>query len=163
MSASYVVDLSTTVLAEPSVPGSAPAFPCSGALVGNPVDLANANTYCNMYVAGGVSQSGQLRVLVQTSPTTTSGSFTDPTSGLQVMPTVFSSGGVYWINSGGGGLYSGFLEFAAFQRPHRYARTLVMSGDFWTASLQAGFVSQLRTVGSGGGSSQAPGSGVVSV
>ncbi len=163
MSANLVVDLANTVVAEPSIPGSAPAFPCSGAIVGAPVDLMNANTYCNLYVAGGLSQSGVLRVLVQTSPSTTSGAFTDPTSGLQVMPSNFSSGGVFVINSGGAGLISGFMDFSAFQRNFRYARCIALSGDFWTAALQAGFISQLRTVGSGGGSSMLPSSGAVRV
>ena len=47
--------------------------------------------------------------------------------------------------------------------PGQYVRAIAMSGDFWQSTLSVGFVSQLRTVGSGGGFTYSPGSGSVSV
>lgn len=162
MSANLIVDLGNSAQLTPSIV-NVNAFPCSGAIIGNTVDLLQADTYCNLIIAGGLSQSGQLRIQVQTSDATTSGSFTDPTSGLTQLPTSFSSGGVYFINSGSSALQSGFYRSPAFQRPHRYARAIAMSGDFWQSTLTAGFVSQLRTTGSGGGFVYSPSSGTVSV
>lgn len=164
MSASYVVDLGNTTVSAPSIV-NVNAFPCSGAVVGNPVDLLLANTMTNLSVVGGLSQSGALRVRVQTSDATTSGTFTDPTSGLAQLPTSFSSGGILFINSGGAGLRSGFQTFAGFQRPHRYARAIALSGDFWQAPLSVGFIGQAKTTfpGSGGGFTYSPGSGTVDV
>lgn len=140
------------------------------------VDLIHANTFCNLNVVGqAAGTSGQLRVAVQTADVTTSGSFTDPTSGLNQIPPPFQSGGLLIINSGGimNGIYSsgtsgyfvqsGFSAFAAFQRPHRYARAVVLSGDFYWGPLAISFVSQYRTTGSGGGFTLSPGSGSVSV
>lgn len=161
MSANLIVDLGHTADMRPSIV-NALIFPASGAVIGNPVDLKDANTVCNLFVAGDLAQSGRLRVAVQTSESTASGSFTDPTSGLAQMPGEFSSGGVYWINSGAG-LYSGFFDATFFQRPNRYARVNVLSGDFWTGELTAGFISQKRTTGSGAGYSYQPGSGTVNV
>lgn len=176
MSASLLVDLGNTVQMFNSInaatAGSGIAYATSGALVGQPMDGLACNTFCNLVVAGtAVFGSGQLRVRIQTSDTDTSGSYTDPTSGLAQMPTPFSSGGVLIINSGalGGGVLgaftsgqavqSGFVTAAGFQRPHRYARAIVMSGDFYAGPLMVGFMSQLKVTGSGGGSTQSPGSG----
>jgi hypothetical protein len=168
VSANLLVDLNNTCQMSPSIvaPPALSGFlaaPQSGVQVGLTVDLLNANTFCNVYACGGVSESGLSRLQVQTSDATTSGSFTDPTSGLPVMPTSFSSGGVLWLNSGGGALSSGFFFAAAFQRPHRYARLVQMSGDWMTGALAAGFISALKTTGSGGGFTYSPGSGSVRV
>lgn len=147
----------------------------SGVLVGGIVDMRDSNTYCNLIVAGRGFGSGPLTVGVQTSQDTTSGNFTDPTSGLPQFPDPFVSGGFVIIGSGPGALpgifgsgysgsliLSGFVEFAAFQRPHRYARVIIGSG-FFDGIVVAGFVSQSRTTGSGFGFTLAPSSGTVSV
>ena len=190
MSANLVVDLGGTTQSIQSFPSTAQAADggmaitsggnissLSGVLVGDVIDLNNADTFCNVYVGGRSLGSGPLLVGVQTSDSTASGTFTDPTSGLSQLPTSFASGGFLIIasgpatdatlgifSSGVSGAYalSGFLAFAAFQRPHRYARLFVGSG-FYDGPLQAGFVSQFRTTGSGGGTTQSPGSGTISV
>lgn len=165
MSANLVVDIGNTCQATLSIvaaSGGGP-FSASGAAIGGAVDLINANTFCNLAIAAGLTQSGQLRVGVQTSDTNVSGSFTDPTSGLAQLPTSFQSGGLIWLNSGGANLQSGQLVFAGFQRPGRYARAVVLSGDFFNGPLEVGFVSQLKVTGSGGGYSYSPLSGSVNV
>lgn len=139
------------------------ATPASGVIVGQNVDLLHANNFCNLTVMGGPSLSGQFRVLVQNSDSTASGTFTDPTSGLAVMPTRFLSGGVLVCNSGNAEMRSGGLVFAGFVRTGRYARTIIMSGDQFNAPVMTAFTSQLKTPGSGGGFSYSPTSGVVSV
>ena len=182
MSANLIVDLSSTTQSVPSLPGAVVLSPSgmlaglSGQLVGVIVDMLHADTFTNVYIAGRSYTSGPLLVGVQTSPNTTSGNFTDPTSGLAQLPTWFSSGG--WLqlcrsgtapgtkNNGEGvsGQFalSGFVEFAAFQRPHRYAR-LVFGSGFYDGRIEAGFVGQYHNTGSGAGFSLAPGSGSVSV
>lgn len=168
MSASLVVDLAASAVLQPSISadpllsGGSP-FAASGGLVGGIVDLNNANTYCNLYVTAGQCYSGNCRIAVQTSDSTTSGTFTDPTSGLAALPTTFQSGGLLWLNSGGGSQLSGMFECAAFQRPHRYARAVLLSGGFFAGTLSVGFISQRRSVGSGGGFTYLPGSGTVNV
>ena len=164
MSASLVVDLGSTAPPQASIVpangvGSSPA---SGAIIGIPVDFQHNNVLCNLIVAAGVSQSGTFRVAVQTSPDTTSGNFTDPTSGLSQLPTKFLSGGILLCNSGSA-FVSGYGDAAGFQRPHRYVRAVVLAGDQHNAPVWAGFLSQQRTTGSGGGFSLLPGSGSVSV
>ena len=152
------------------------AMLASGGIVGQSVDMLHSDTFCNLMVAGQlINTSGQLRIAVQTSDTDVSGNYTDPTSGLAQFPTYFQSGGILWLNSGGQGsgvlnvgasgyaLQSGFIQFAAFQRPQRFARAVALSGDFYVGPLSVGFVSQLKTTSSGGGFSYSPGSGVVSV
>lgn len=175
MGAGLVVDLGATVDVRQSIAvGSGANF-----VVGEIVDLRNADTFCNIYVAGQFG-SGQIEVRVQTSPSTASGSFQDPTSGLVGtggLPTSFVSGGVFFANSG---LFasgnsspcapvnnapifcSGGMMFAAFQRDYGYARLILNSGVFPNA-ITAGFISQKRTVGSGAGFSFAPSSGTVNV
>jgi hypothetical protein len=156
--------------------GSGLIYAASGAVIGEIVDLKNANAFCNLFAAGRpVFTSGQLRLQIQTADATTSGSFTDPTSGLTNFPGHFASGGLLWLNSGqagsgllGGGvsgqnMQSGFFVFQGFQRVGRYARVNVISGDFYAGTLTAGFVSQLKTTGSGHGFAYSPGSGSVSV
>ena len=163
MSASHLVDLGPTCDLLPSV-NPANLFPASGATIGNAVDLLHAHGFTNLLVYGALSQSGRLRVAVQTSDTTTSGDFTDPTSGRAAadLPFGMASGGIVWVNSGAG-LLSGFIQAVGFLRPHRYARANVLSGDFWQAIGGAGFVCQKHVVGSGGGFTFAPGSGSLSV
>lgn len=193
LSANLVVDIGGTCATQPSIvssPVASGACVCvnSGAVVGQSVDLINADTFCNVVIQG-QSASGQLRVQLQTSDTDVSGNYTDPTSGLARFPRDVASGGIVWINSGGtlGGLLggsiqtgansgaplsglaeaSGFVVAVAFQRPQngRYARAIALSETTvqFGGSLQVGFVSQNKTTGSGGGFTLSPGSGAVSV
>ena len=147
----------------------------SGIMVGAIVDLVNANTACQLIAMGNGFGSGPLILAVQCSDNTTSGSFTDPTSGLAQLPGAFSSGGQLIIGSGPGafvglfnsgvsgqGILSGWMGASLFQRPQRYARVLVASG-FYDGTLVAGFLSNLRTTGSGGGFSASPLSGNTAV
>jgi len=191
MSANLVVDLGqTTIQAASIVAGggglgvmsgqigitSGLVNVCSGGIVGQGVNLGQSDTYCNLVVAGQlINGSGQLRIAVQTSDTDTSGNYTDPTSGLPTFPTSFSSGGILFLNSGGLGsgvlgggtsgqaAQSGFFTCAAFQRVGTFARAVALSGDFYVGPLSVGFISNLRTTGSGGGQTQSPGSGGVNV
>lgn len=180
MSASLLVDLYNTTSQDVSIVGTpvqsgAIVTPCSGAVVGAGVDMIDANTYCNLFVTG-YTASGQLRVQVQTAASDVSGNYTDPTSGLAAFPGAFVSGGILWINSGGtgGGIFqawasgqqavaSGFFAAQGFQRPARFARAVLLSGDFATGPITVGFISQLKTTGSGGGASMSPSSGAVQV
>lgn len=180
MSANLVVDLGNTTHLEVSIASAigVGGTPASGQIVGEIVDLNDANTFCNAYVAGGPT-SGIFSMAVQTSDSLTSGSFTDPTSGLAQLPTSFLSGGVFVVNSGignsgrGGGTVppvsgapafcSGGLQAAGFQRPHRYARLMALSGGSFDATVVAGFITQSRTTGSGGGFTLSPSSGLVEV
>jgi len=163
-------------LALGAVAGSGIAYAASGGIIGQSVDMLHSDTYCNLLVAGcPIATSGQLRIQVQCSDSDVSGTYTDPTSGLPQFPTWFQSGGIVILNSGGllGGtkgaqtsgasIQSGFAEYAAFQRPTRFARANMVSGDFYAGTLAVSFVSQLKTTGSGGGYSLSPTSGVVSV
>lgn len=185
MSANLVVDLRQTTSYWTSIQQSVRVASGvgTGAVVGSIVDLLTANTLCNVFAAGANFNSGIMQILVQTSDTTTSGNFADPTSGIPVtaLPPGIHSGGVFLLNSGlwqsGGALgakvsgvsrfASGGMDFAAFLRPHRYARLVLLSGaagglafHSGDASLTAGFVSQLKITGSGGGSTLSPASGV---
>lgn len=164
MSASLLVDLRNTCDYRPSVSvGSG-----SNLIVGEIVDLMYANTYTNVFVAGGPA-SGPIELRIQTSDTTTSGSFTDPTSGFSANTFPVSesivSGGILWANSGlwASGISSlsapvnnaplfcsGGVQFGAFLRPHRYARLLWNSGAFPNYAT-AGFLGNKKTTGSGGG------------
>src|ERR1700735_4819885 len=107
MSASYLVDLYDTTqqgvsIADPPFLSGGSFFAGSGTVVGQSIFMGNSDSYCNVFAIGN-TQSGQLRIQVQTSYTDVSGNYTDPTSGLAVLPTVFQSGGILWINSGGTG------------------------------------------------------------
>lgn len=147
----------------------------SGGIIGQSVDMLHSDTFCNMLITGVGGSSGQLRIAVQTSDSDTSGTYTDPTSGLAQLPTVFQSGGIVWLNSGGtgNGLYgafvsgqaisSGFCASAAFQRPGRFVRANLVSGDFFAGPLEVNFLSQFKTTGSGGGFTYQPTSGTVNV
>jgi len=172
MSANLVVDLGNTTDYRLSVQRHSG----SNLLVGEIVDLLHADTFTQVYVGGNFG-SGPIGVRIQTSDGTASGTFTDPTSGLDQFPTVIASGGIFWANSGlwQSGNYSlsapvnnaplfcsGGIQFAAFQRPHRYARLVYISGDF-PQPIQAGFVANKRTTGSGGGFTLSPTSGTVNV
>ena len=179
MSANLLVDLGNTCQMAVSLTGttilSGSLFaPCSGALIGQSIFLGNADTYCNLFAAG-LSPSGQLRLQVQCADSDVSGSYTDPTSGLAQLPGTFASGGILFINSGGAGggvlgafvsgqaIASGFATAQGFQRTGTFARVNALSGDFFAGGLAAGFISQLRTTGSGGGFSYSPTSGTVNV
>ena len=174
MSANLIVDLNGTAqLGASLISGngvSGQVCGLSGVYVGQSIDMLNSDTYCNVFIAGNPAlSSGNLIVGVQTADADVSGQYTDPTSGLAQLPTVFQSGGVIWINSGStGGLYqsggtsgayfnSGFVVAAAFQRIGRYARMVFNSG-FYIGTLQAGFIAQNKTTGSGGGTSMSPAS-----
>lgn len=174
MSASYFVDLfQTTQYRTSLMVGSGSNF-----TVGEIIDLLNANTYTNVFVTGGVAGgSGAIEIRVQTSDSTTSGSFTDPTSGLAAFGVNMVSGGIIWANSGlwnsgavspcapvnnapmfcSGGVFGG-----AFQRPGRYARLVLNSGAY-PGAITAGFFSQSKITGSGPGFSYSPTSGTVNV
>lgn len=181
MSASLLVDLQNTCqqgvsIAAPSFPTSGGAIALSGGIIGQVVDMINANTFCNLQLVGQASfPSGELRVAIQDSDSTASGTFTDPTSGLAQIPPPFVSGGILYLNSGGVGggtfgaltsgqaLASGFAVAAGFQRQHRYVRAVFFGSGAYCGPLQATFISNLKTTGSGGGFSYSPGSGVVNV
>lgn len=170
MSANTVVDIAQTCDYQASVSlGSG-----SNLVVGGIVDLMQANTFCNVYCAGG-GGSGAIQLYIQTSDSTTSGSFVDPTSGLTAgqFPVNVASGGTFWVNSGlwNSGNYSmsspvnnaplfcsGGIMFGAFQRPQQYARLINVSGVF-PAAFSAGFVSAKKATGSGAGFSWQPQSG----
>ncbi len=178
MSANLVLDVNGTCTSIPSiteaqVSGNITSF--SGAIIGGSVDLINANGYCNLNV-NGFTLSGQMRVQVQVADTDTSGSYGDPTSGLQTIQGPFQSGGIVFVNSGGqvGGIWgpqisgqfstSGFAAYAAFQRTQRYARAIILSGDSFNGLLgTVSFLSANKTTGSGAGFSYQPGSGVINV
>lgn len=152
--------------------------------VGRIVDLLGAHINTNLFVAGTV-QSGPLQLYVQTSDSTTSGSFTDPTSGLPTgafpVQGRIVSGGIFYANSGlyasgysspdfnlgtgGGPLTSGGFALASFQRPHRYARVVLQSGNAVGAAsiIAAGFIGQKVQGVSGGGYTLSPGSGTINV
>lgn len=193
-SANYVIDVGGTCQLNSTLPpnigtigsgGFVDSFR-SGIMIGQPVDLLNANAACNVIALGTMVTSGPLTLQVQTTDSTSggqgagatlSGNFTDPTSGLAVFPSFFLSGGILNIGQSGNttiGVFnsgilsgresplSGFAVAAFFQRVGRYARVNVLSG-FYAGPLQVGILSQLKTTGSGGGQSQQPGSGTVSV
>lgn len=179
--AGLVVDLAQTCDYFPSLT----SISGQSTAVGGIVDLLHANTNCQVYVATTHGTSGPLPILIQTSPTTASGDFTDPTSGLHAgafpVGGKVASGGVFWANSGlfasgnsspgqnridNAPLFaSGGIDFASFQRPHRYARLVCTSGNatIGAAIFTAGFLSQKKITGSGGGFTLAPGSGSVNV
>lgn len=174
MSASYLVDLYNTCQMGLSLPlvGSGTLFAASGVIIGQSVDLLNANSFCNLAAFGLATASGDLRLQVQVSDFDTSGSFTDPTSGLAQLPTIFASGGIVAIASGstsvlgqaisGQFMLSGWAIGAGFQRTQRYARINLVSGTY-VGAFTGAFISQFKSPGSGGGFSFLPGSGTVNV
>lgn len=66
---------------------------------------------------------------------------------------VFTSG---VFGAATGTIQGGGIAFAAFQRPYQYARINLISGATIPPYVQAGFISQSLTTGSGGGVSQQP-------
>jgi hypothetical protein len=162
MSATTIVDLGNSVTFFPSVSPDAgvASTPASGVIIGGVMDMLHVNNLTNVIVGFGPSTSGQFKVQVQTSDATTSGSFTDPTSGLAVMPTNMLSGGIYVVNSGNSARSGGF-DSVGFLRPHRYARVNVMSGDLFNAPVTVGALAGRKRTGSGDGYSFSPGSGTV--
>lgn len=176
MGAGLVIDLNGQVDRFPSICNVSGG---AAVVVGQIVDLANADTYCNVYLAAGGGISGVIPLTVQTSDSTTSGSFTVPQSGLAAAPQSitgegFTLSGVWWGNSGlyasgnispfnsvvdnAPALCSGGIQFASFQRNARYARLVAFSGNDYSI-YNAGFISQKRTAGSGYGYTWNPQSG----
>lgn len=190
MAADLLVDLFSHSLAYPSLPSPSQGADAglaitsggcvsslSGVQIGDSIDLNDVNHFTNVYVEGRSFGSGPLLIGVQDSPDSTSGNFTDPTSGLAQFPTWFRSGGWLIIGSGpatatnlgiaGSGLsgqiiQSGFMTFGAFQRKGRWAR-LVLGSGFYDGTLRAGFIAQRRVIGSGTGYSVSPSSGILNV
>lgn len=133
MSANLVVDLGNTCVFPPSIASVAGVgnVPASGAIVGNIVDLKDANTYTNVWCAG-QPNSGILVLKVESADTGSgllqsgggfpiSGAFVDPTSGMVDFPGIVKSGGLIYINSGfvaipGGGGLSGAMNVNTFQQ-----------------------------------------------
>lgn len=169
MSANLVVDLGGTC--QMAVSAAAQFGGASGVVIGEIIDMLDANTATQVIVAAGAG-SGLISVQVQTSDTLTSGSFTDPTSGLFAadLPGKLSSGGILHCNSGlavsgrnpFGGPLSGFspmcsggMDATYFLRPHRYARVNIISGGL-NPSVTVSLLGNLKTVGSGGGFTQSP-------
>jgi hypothetical protein len=162
MSATTVVDLGNSVNFYPCVSPAAGvgSTPASGVIIGMVADMLHANNLTSVITAAGPSSSGQWRVQVQTSDSTASGTFTDPTSGLEVMPTGFVSGGIFIINSGNVQASGGFAA-AGFLRPHRYARANVLGSNEHNAPVTVGLLGARKRTGSGDGYSYSPSSGVV--
>lgn len=159
MSANLIVDVANTALFGVSLSqATGVASPASGVQIGMPIDMEHANTNTQIWATLGANASGPCQVAVQTANVTTSGSFTDPTSGLAQMPDGLLSGGLLWVGSGGNPL-SGTMTWGSFQRPHKYARLVCLSGSQTNAILTAGLLGQLRTTTSGGWYSYSPGSG----
>jgi hypothetical protein len=159
-----LVDLGNQLLILPSIMPNAGVLattvsgtcPASGESVGMICDMRDANYATNLIAAFGASISGQFKVQVQTSDDTVSGNFTDPTSGLQRMPTGFLSGGIAVFNSGNAQAASGGFAAMAFLRPHRYARARLLSGDQFSSVTLIGLAGAQKRTGSGPGYSQSP-------
>lgn len=181
MSASTLVDLGNTCQLALSLPAAQSQLSLSGQFcglsgvqIGQSIDLINANQLLNLIAMGtAVLVSGPLLLQVQVADTDVSGNYGDPTSGLATFPGAFISGGILPINSGSTGgvlgaqtsgqsIQSGFNVAQAIQRTQRYARVNFLSG-FFIGNLTAGFASQFKTPGSGGGFTLLPTSGVVNV
>lgn len=178
MSANTLVDLGNSTQQGLSISAinGVGGTPASGELVGGIVDMLHANNYTNLVVVGGPT-SGLLSIQVQVSDQTTSGSFTDPMSGLAVFPGAFLSGAILIVNSGlqvsgspnlpgvnNAPLFcSGGVEAEGFQRTARYVRARALSGGSFDAPMSALFVSNLKTTGSGNGFTYSPTSGTVNV
>lgn len=180
MSANLVVDLHATTQHQPSIGiDDTNNWPASGPLVGRIVDLLHSDTLCNVQVIA-PALSGVVRVQVQVSDSTLSGTFSDPVSGYGAFPQMANvhSGGIFIFNSG---VYasgsvgfsappvadaplfcSGGVAFGAFQRNGRYARAILLSGQ-GGAGIGVNFVSQLKTIGSGAGFTYSPTSGTPDV
>ena len=149
--------------------------PASGVLVGQIVDLVNADANCQMIVTGGPT-SGPVFVKVQGADYSSgnqvlSGNFTDPTSGFSVFPSQFLSGGRLCVNSGlwGSGFgsvvnnapqfCSGGQQAGSFQRVNRFVRAIAESGLSFDQPIMVNFTSQLIRTDSGNGYTNLPLSG----
>lgn len=172
MSASNVVDLNPTTLFGTSIGPAAGvgSTPASGTIIGQGLDFTMANGYCNVWAVGGPSLSGAFRVAVQCAGSNTSGSYTDPTSGLSQFPSNLISGGILVCNSGvnvsgNNSLSGGSSDLGAFLRPagQPWVRAMVLSGDQANAPVTVGFIEQALITGSGVGFSYLPSSGVINV
>lgn len=157
MSATNLVDLAglpapIVSIAPAAGVGSTPA---SGVVIGGVCDMRYFHNATSLVAFFGPSISGQFRLQVQTSDATTSGSFTDPTSGMPVMPTNFVSGGILVVNSGNA-QRSGGVYFGTFLRPHRYCRANILGSDEHDAPAGASFWAQSRRTGSGDGYTFSP-------
>ena len=144
-----------------------------------------ANSFSGNIFSGGAPASGsftdptsglgQLPTVLQSGGQwfVNSGLFTDPgslgASGQPVAnypqgtlpfgptPIQIAQGGEVFIGSGTYPIFaSGGIAFAAFQRNFQYARINLVSGATIPQYLQAGFVAQQMTTGSGGGFTFAP-------
>lgn len=72
-------------------------------------------------------------------------------------PVQRAQGGANFVGSGSTPAFaSGGFAVAGFQRNYQYARLVVLSGATAYPYLQAGFIAQSMTTGSGGGFSQQP-------
>lgn len=176
MSANLVVDLFNTVDSRASLVGASG----TDLTIGQIVDFQNAHVNTQVWCAPAGPGSGVIELRIQTSDSTASGTFTDPTSGIPT--SVFTnqqvqSGGRLFLNSGlfvsGNSLRtavvnnaplfcSGGIDGSWFQRPHRYARLILNSGVY-PAAVNAGFLCTKHQTSSGGGFSLQPSSGVVNV
>lgn len=161
MSATTIIDLGGIACTVPSFGPAAGvgSTPASGVVIGMVADLRDYHMLTNVCAFFGPSTSGQFRLQVQTSDSTASGTFTDPTSGMAQFPTNLVSGGILIVNSGNINA-SGGVFFGGFQRLGRYARINCMSGDQFNAPVGASFVCQPHRTGSGPGYSMSPGSGI---
>lgn len=176
MAADMIVDLFSAADSRTSIAAASGTDFTVGAIV----DFQQAHVNTQVWCAPAAGGSGVIELRIQTSDATTSGSFTDPTSGLPT--SVFNnqcvkSGGILFLNSGlfvsGNSMRtavvnnaplfcSGGIDGSWFQRPHRYARLLLNSGTYPNA-VTAGFLCQKHQTSSGGGFTLAPGSGTVNV
>lgn len=85
------------------------------------------------------------------------GGYTQGTLPFGTNPIQHGQGGTGFVASGSAPEFaSGGLAIAGFQRNYQYARLVWLSGASTTPFLQAGFIAQLMTTGSGGGASQLP-------
>lgn len=182
MSANLVVDIGATAQV-PQLSIVTPFAPSSGVMVGQIVDLLHYDTFCNIFVAGGGGASGVssgfVGVAAQFSDSLASGTFADSLSGqASYLPSFIGSGSVLYGNSGlaasgaiplgapidnASPFCSGGFQAGALIRTGRYGRLILLSGASLVCPIVAGFITNLRTTGSGGGQSQSPSSGNVSV
>jgi len=160
MSAGIDLAITFTTVGSITAANGVGSSPASGEIVGVYGDLRDANMLTHLIVSFGQCLSGSFRVQAQTSSTTNSGDFTDPTSGLLRMPTNLLSGGILLVNSGTGN-QSGNTVFGGFLRPadHRYVRARILSGDEANTPVHVSLGAWSKRTGIGPGYSQSPASG----
>ena len=159
------IDLTNEFTVLPSIQDTAGTFsgtPASGEIVGMIADLRDSDMLTHAIISFQGGTSGQFKIQVQTAADTNSGSFTDPTSGLQRMPTNLLSGGIIVVNSGNN-QPSGGMFFGGFFRPadHRYCRGRLLSGDVNNGLVNVSMGAWSKRTGSGAGYTFSPSSGVV--